>query len=434
MSSVQVLLLNALLYTITLLFFYIKYKFSMGVMVWLLYTVSAWSSFLFIQQPGYLGTVHATEQTVFPCLYLYTVFMISMKPLFKINKIEKIDELNIFNSKLFKWIMIICTAVQLIFFIVDIPTMLNVLKSGSYMLSALRTSIYGDEGVSILTQNPWLNRIYLLFSGMRILATGMSVVAFLSFKDNRKLVNLFAISALLNNIRLIIVQVGRGEMVLVFLLYACIIYLMRDWLDQRKRRALIVYGLPLVIVGIIFFWAISVSRFGDRATFFIYKYLGEPINNFNGILFKNIKGTTNGRAYFSLFYRYLSGESGAFTANDKWGIIYSLTGIRGDIFYTWVGGVIIEFGKVAPFIVAIILNRMLNRVGNISSYYAGDIIVIVFFINFYTRGIFLFPTQNYEGMLMIIYSIMLYLLFRIRRTADGRIVFKLPKKIEHRST
>lgn len=428
MNSVQVLLLNAVLYTVTLLFFYIRYKFSMGVMIWILYTVSAWSSFLFVQQPGYAGTVHSSEQTILPCLYLYTIFVISMTPLFRINRIEKIDELSFVNSPLLKWIMITCTAIQLMFFIIDLPSMIMVLHSGAYMFSALRSAIYGSDGITLLTQNQGVNRLSLLFSGMRILSTGLSVVTFLSFKEQRLLVDLFAISALLNNVRLIIVQVGRGEMILVLLLYACIFYLMRDWIDEKKRRTLIVVSIPIIVASIIFFWAISISRFGDNARFYIYKYLGEPINNFNGILFKKIRGTTNGRAYFSLLFRYLFGESGVITAKEKWRLIFNATGIRGDIFYTWVGGVIIEFGKTVPFFVAVILNIILNKVANIKYYYAGDILLMIFFINFYTRGIFMFPTQNFEGMLMIFYSVFLYLLFRINKAPNGHIVFRLPLK------
>lgn len=426
MSSVEVLLLNAVLYTITLIIFYKKYKLSVGVIVWLLYTVSAWSSYFFIQQPEYIGTTHDSEQTLFPCIYLYLIFFVSMIPLMKIDKIKKIDEVYIFNSRLFKWLMIVCTIIQFVFFIVDIPTMISVLGSGAYMYSALRDTIYSGELYSNVTQNVLLNKLSLLFSGIRIISTGLSIVAFFTFKRRRVLVNLFALSALLNNLRIIITQIGRGEMILIFLLYACVTYLVRDWIDEKKRRKTLLFVLPAVVIGVSFFWAISVSRFGNKANFFIFKYLGEPMNNFNGILFKNIQGSTNGRAYFSLFYRYILGESEIITANEKWNLIYEATGIRGDIFYTWVGGLIIEFGKIAPIIVAVVLNRMLNRVVDIRQYYTGDIIVLIFFLNFYLRGIFLFPTQNFEGMLMIIYVIVLYFVFRVKREENGSIVFKLP--------
>ena len=425
MSSEEVLLVNAVLYTITLIYFYMKYKLSVGVFVWILYTVSAWSSFLFIQQPLYASSVHASEQTLLPCVYLYIVFVIAMAPLMRLNKIESIDSL---NHRVLIAIMVVCSIIQILFFVVDIPSMLSVVKSGIGMLSDLRSTVYGDDGLSVITKNAWLNRISLLYSGIRIFATGLSVIMFIAYEKHRKLVTVFAVSALLNNIRIIIVQVGRGEMIFVFLLYACTIYLKRDWLSAESKRKVIMLSIPVIVVGGIFFASITLSRFGDKAAFFMYKYLGEPINNFDGILFNNIEGTTDGRAYFSMIYRYIFGESAIITADEKWSLILSQTGIRGDIFYTWVGGLIIEFGKVAPFIVAIILNRGLKRLATIRHYYIGDLIVLIFFMNFYIRGIFIFPLQNIEGTLMILYTILLYLVFRVRKNEKGNLVLVLPRK------
>ena len=424
MGSVEVLLLNALLYSITLIYFYKKYDLSVGVIMWLLYTISSWSSFLFVQQPGYVGTIHDTPQTLLPCLYLYVIFLISMKPLMRLYTIERVS-LSI--GQMARYLIIALIVIQTVFIVVDIPTVVRNLSTNTMMLNELRSSIYGDEGVSLVTQNPLLNKFFLLFSGMRILATGLSVVLFFTNTDNRRLVNTFAIVTLLNNLRQIIVQVGRGEMIIVFLLYTCMVYLLKDKISKKVKRRVIIFSIPVVIVGVLFFWAISVSRFGTQAGFFIFKYLGEPMNNFNGILFKEIHGTTNGRAYFSLIYRYLFGESNIISANDKWDLIKSVTGIRGDIFYTWVGGLIIEFGKIAPFIVAFFLNRISKRLIAGDECYVGDIIVLIFILNFFLRGVFLFPTQNFEGMLMIIYTVLLYFVFRIKRK-NGKWVFILPRR------
>lgn len=429
MSSFSVLLINAILYTATLIYFFKKYRLSVGVLIWTMYTVSAWSSFLFIQQPGYASSVHASEQTMFPCIYLYIIFVISMLPLMKLYRIENVD---FFNKRIIKAIMVVCIVVYFLFFVVDLPVMTNVASIGTNALSALRQTVYGDEGMSRVTQNVWLNRVSVLFLGMRVLATGLSVIVFSTYKDNRRLVNLFFIACLLNNIRVILTQVGRGEIVLITLLYASIFYLVRDYLSEKRKRALFIYALPIVSVGVIFFWAITISRFGDRAGYFMFKYMGESINNFNGILFKRIQGTTNGRAYFALFYRYLLGETQYMNAIEKWSLINSITGIRGDIFYTWVGGLIIEFGKIVPVFVAIILNRIMNRLASLKDYYYGDVVVLIFFINFYIRGLFNFPTQNIEGTFMILYTFLLYILFRIQRGSNGSIVFKKPKRMSRK--
>ena len=195
MSSEEVLLLNAILYTVTLFYFYFKYKLSVGVFIWILYTLSAWSSFLFVQQPLYASSAHASTQTLLPCFYLYVIFVIAMTPLMKLNKIESIDSL---NHRLLIAIMVVCSLIQVLFFIVDIPAMLNVMRSGSGMLSELRSTVYGDDGLSAITKNVWLNKISLLYSGIRIFATGLSVIMFIAYNKHRRLVTIFPVSALLN--------------------------------------------------------------------------------------------------------------------------------------------------------------------------------------------------------------------------------------------
>lgn len=55
---------------------------------------------------------------------------------------------------------------------------------------------------------------------------------------------------------------------------------------------------------------ISLGRFGKfDFSFFIYKYFGEAMNNFNGLLFYDIKGYTNGNAYLLSYINSLLGIS-----------------------------------------------------------------------------------------------------------------------------
>lgn len=384
--------------------------------------LSAWSSFLFIQQPGYASSGHYAEQTLFPCIYLWLVFVIAMLPMMKLNSLHNVT---FESSRFLRAMMIVCSVIQIVFFAVDIPVMKTVLSSGSFMLKTLRAAVY-DDGLSRVFQMKWLNRISLLYSGLRIPATGLSIILFFTWEKDRRLVNLFALTCVMNNIRIIIVQVGRGEMVFVFLLYACLIYLLRDNISAKAKRRLVMLAVPVLIIGGMFFWAISISRFGSKAGLYFYKYLGESMNNFDGILFNRIHGQTNGRAYFSIFFRYLLGEVDYSNAAEKWNLIYKTTGITGQIFYTWVGGIIIEFGKIAPFFVAIAFNLVSRNLTAAGRYYYGDFFILVFFINFFIRGIFIFPTQNFEGTFMILYTVLLYFAFRIRLGKNGQLIYIKP--------
>lgn len=426
MNSEQVLLINAILYLMTLVFFIRKYKMSVGVVIWALYTISAWGSLFFIKNPFYQISIHSSKQTFFPCIYLYVVFLISMLPLMKLTEINEIE---IQNKKLLTFIIIFLSISYTLFFLMDITSMLRIISAGSNVLGKLRNNAYTGESYSNVLDNVWTNRLHLLLSGLRILSTGLSVIL-LCNKESSKLCKVYFITTLLNNIRYIIVNIGRGEIVMLGMLYSITFYLMWDKLSQKTKRMILSRAIPLAAISIIAFWTITVSRFGNSRNgigYYILKYIGEPINNFNGLLFNNIKGSTHGQAYFSIFYTYLLGGRNFRSVSEKWNLIFNTTGVRGDIFYTWVGGVIIEFGKVCPFIFAIIFNRITSRMVAIKRYYSGDLVLLVFFLNFYLRGIFMFPTQNFEGVGMILYSLLLYVIFRLN-VKHGHVLFKLPTK------
>lgn len=423
MTSEMVILLNAVLYSIVLLYFIHKYKFSVGVVIWGLYVFAAWATFLFVQHPYYSTGIHYSKQTLFPYLYMFVINLIAMFPLAKLKSIPNVI---ITKQKIVNLIMIVCCLLYLLFIVIDLPNMVKIITSPASMLSAIRDSGY-DANSSLVEANPLLNKIYLLFSGMRILSSGLSVYLLLTYKKHRGLVWLFFILTTGNNIRIIINQAGRGEIVLLFLLYACLFYSLREHISSRKIVLALIALIPVFVVAISFFWAVTISRFGQYAEYSMYKYIGEPMNNFNGLLFNKIEGYTYGRAYFSVLYRYLFGQEDFISTAEKWALINQMTGINGSLFYTWIGGLIIEFGKVVPLFVACFLNRMVTHLCTLEDYRIGDLFVIIFFVNFYLRGVFFFPTQNFEGVFMILYTIFLYFIFRIRKNGKGKVVYMLPR-------
>ncbi len=423
LTSEQVLLIQGALYTIALLYFLYKYKISVGAIVWSLYTLSSWATFLFVQQPMYRTGIHYSEQHILPCIYMFIINFIAMYPLSKLKNIPKIR----FSSlRLLKLLMIACIVYQIIFFIVDFPYMVNILTSSNALLASIRNAGYDSAVLSFVNENVLLNKLSLLVSGIRLLATGLSVILLVCYKNNRRLVIVFFITTLLENIRIIITTIGRGEIVLLFLLYICMFYSLRHMITKKMYSCILISAIPVCIIGIAFFWIITISRFGNYASYTMYKYLGEPMNNFNGLLFYEIKGTTNGRAYFSLIYKYIFGQEDFVNTSDKWNLIYNMTGINGGIFYSWIGGLIIEFGKAMPVIAAVILNRSMSRINNLNEYLIGDLVGVVFLLNFFIRGIFIFPTQNYEGVFMIFYTLILFFAFRIKKNDKGHLVYVVP--------
>lgn len=411
MSSETIFLYNAIAYTLTIAYMYRKYGMSLGFIVWGAYTISAWSTWLFVQQPMYWSSMHFSSHTVFPCVYLFVLLILSIMPLCKISKL---NDVKITRVDILKNILITCILAQLIFVVVDLPSVLHVFSSQGD-LGALREQAYaqdGEEGITQITKNAILNRFYLFYSGLRPIATGLSVFLYFTCQQERKIIKLFFFTTLLENIWHITVLVGRGEMVITAFIYGCTLFLLRDNLSSKTKKILTVYILPIAFFGASTFWAITISRFGDFAEFYMYKYMGEAMNNFCGILYPDIQGYTGGQAYFSYINRYLLGDVIWTNTEERYAFIENVTHIPAFIFYTYIGGLVIEFGKLIPIVIIILFNRVMNRIVSIGTFSIRHVVIYIALIYFFSYGLFTFPIQNFVGMSMIFFLAVFYFFFK----------------------
>lgn len=419
MDRVTILALNALAYTGAAAYFYKRSGLSVGLMIWAIYMISAWGSVMLVMQPDFVGSMHDNPIKSPEGLgYLFIVLLIFIYPLTKIRKAER-GKISFSHPKALRFLMLGAIAVQLLFIVVDLPTAKEILSAGASSLVDYRDEVY-DEGNSAITANPMLNRISLLFSCIRQMCLGLSIYLLLCYKEDRTIVKwLFGVT-IACIAEATIVQVSRGVMVLTLLFIVIILVYMRDFLSAKFKRGCIIYGLPALVVMISFFWAISVSRFDDLANFMIFKYLGEPMVNFAGILYPDIDGFAWGHAYFQPITYMITGVKD-FTTVDKWDYIESVTSISGMIFYTFVGGLIIDFGFVGAFLIACVCNRLsmiIVRAEDNMSF--GAVVGLFFFIYAYSSGVFFFTVQNFMGVFMILYTIILAYYFR--NTDENRTV------------
>lgn len=415
MEEKYLLLSNALIYTLTLFIFIKKRKLSVGHIVWGLFTLSAWASYGFVQQPNFIGSVHDNLLTWQPLIYLYIVLLIFFLPLFKYDKLPYFKRgILIPKFNIWKWVMFFCIGFQILSFFVNLPNIKTILNADTMALADYRDNVY-DGSNSVMSSIPLLNRFSLVYSGMRTICVASSIFLFLCYKKHRKIVTIFLITSMADVVMQVIIMVSRGIMVSYMIYIVTILVFLRDYISSKAKKIMVLYCIPIVIVAFSAFWAISVSRFGDLANFMMFKYLGEPMVNFDGLLFDNLRGETWGRSYFNVIYRYLFGEIDFMNAEEKWDFMEKVTGVRSQYFYTFVGGIMYEVGKVGTVIVAFILNRILNRVAVLKTPYCFNYSFIWFLLfYFYTYGLFLFALQDFEGNFMILYSILFYFIFKYR--------------------
>ena len=409
MNSETILLYNAIAYTLALTYFYWKGKLNLAFVLWIGYTISAWASYFFVQQPLYKYSIHNCERTIFPCIYLFLLIFICIKPFVRVQSIDKIETP---NEKKLKYTLYVFISIQIILLLSTITSVVNIVTSSAELVD-IRSAAYEGE-TSDIGSNPMLNRLNLLYSGMRPLATGLSVCLLFMLDKQRILIKIFAITTLLTNIQVVILSAGRGEMVIALSIYACTLFLIRNALSKRIKKILTLYAIPIIIISITFFWAVTISRFGDSATFFMYKYMGESMNNFNGILFNDIKGYTEGKAFFSYIYRYLLGETPFVDTVGRHELTESVNKIPGFIFYTFIGNLVMDFGKIVTVFIAILLNRLANRLLVCKHIHLGIFAIYVAAITLYICGIFFYYLMNFVGLSMFITLLILNYLYKNR--------------------
>ncbi len=410
MDSITLLLVNALAYTAVLAFFLRKNGISIGVLLWGVFTISSWGSFLLFKHPDFPGCIHDNPQHIDALLYLFAVLFIFIFPLFKLKKIPK-DSISFTKPELLKIIMIVCICIQVLMAILNMANAQTILNAGMENLVNFRDNVY-DGANDVISQIPMLNRINLVYSGMKYICFGLSIVLLICYPYNRKLVLVFFFTTMLDRLMFTILMVSRAEMVTMIMFAGLLIFLLWDYISQRTRKIIIVYCIPILSLIAIAFWAISVSRFEDMATFMLYKYLGEPMVNFGGILFNDIQNYTNGHAYFPTIYR-LFGEIDYITAIEKWDYIENITKVPAFIFYTFVGGLFIDFGPYVTAIVALIwCKKGVGLIKKQEEFSLGHVFVLLLFLYTFSYGVFLFPIQGIDGNFMILYTIVLYFIFR----------------------
>ena len=180
----------------------------------------------------------------------------------------------------------------------------------------------------------------------------------------------------------------------------------KQWVELFKKAGIVIGTLLALLL---FF--MTISRFGDKAGLYFYKYAGEAMINFNGILFNHVHGTTDGMAYFWYIPQLLGfGDASFADLSDKWDFINSKTGVTGMIFYTAVGAFIIEFGKFKTLLLVGGLSWLMCRI--FSQRLSARILIVLCWCAYQLiSSVYLLPIQGDGGIISLFGVILFYYVF-----------------------
>ena len=186
-----------------------------------------------------------------------------------------------------------------------------------------------------------------------------------------------------------------------------------SFIAYKYKRKIIIILIIVTIPIVAIFSIISRSRFGDMASYMLYRYAGESFNNYNTEFYNKLKGNTWGDAYFT-FFKKICGEEIPFnTTMDKWAYLDNITGVDTHIFYTFIGGLNIEFGFTYTIIIGLILSYIITKL--LRSYETltlSKFIIIGMLAYVVLNGAFCFVLQGDWGNLELLFTIFFYFIFR----------------------
>jgi len=353
----DVILFNAILYTITLLIFLIKFKkINIVVCIWLFYSIIAWMGYAALVTEAYKYSLKNMFQPRLIPYILYYIFNIAVCLPFFFVRFEQID-IRSFSKIKSKFFNIFIGVSFFVFLIVAIiKTYEAIIVSSTYAA----VDIYSSKTNFIIYSNPIIWFFSRFGSFYCSTFAPIFIIYYLSkwITSRRSKYILFALICLYPTVIGNIVSASRGG--LFFSAFRLLFYyfLVQSFL-KRKTKILLVTFAIIVSIGL-FSYAITIttSRTGTTslndtgAQNNLIDYFGEPFLNLGNYIDK-IQVHSHGAWTLSQIidqYNFSLDKAPNFSIQAAWtNYFHFVTGV----FKTQLGGLALDFGIYGAFIIGL---------------------------------------------------------------------------------
>ena len=292
--------------------------------------------------------------TATPFIYLVLCIIISLLPIYRYDNfspqivISK-RQFEIINS--LSYVLVFCCVLPLIETIVYLP---NAFSSDTFI-----GEMYDKRLMGIAVQDylSWISRKF--YYVIMLCSLLLPVCLFVQLKKkavNTKLVIGLVFSVILDALHNMI-NGGRSSF-MQNLLYIIIVYfLFKNQISDNNRNKIRIGGLIAMSICALAMMVVTISRFindnngiYDNAFIWLTLYAGEGPLNFNNDLWY-VDKTVGGYKTCGLIIGVLSGHF--VTVRELWQLGDKL-GVAGNIFYTWIGTLCMDWGKLSTFIIVLL--------------------------------------------------------------------------------
>lgn len=351
---------------------------------------------------------------LFPFLYLFSMMLIGLWPILKYDRIS--------SRKITPPSMRLINIVSCVFIfssLIHFPEDISNLREGILKMaidSATVNEIYAESTDSVSSSGSSISNLASVISNAFSQVGYLITVFYFTLPKRKKWMSYGLVAACLMKASSSIALGQRGGIVEALLVLICTYFLLKEHIDQKVKKVIIVFSIiVLVLFSIPFMW-ITIGRFDNAITNplgSVYYYAGVENINFNNYALDD-GGIRYGDRTIPLFKRILGFENvpkNFFERRAK----YPRLKMNDETFSTYVGDFAIDYG---PFFGAIIL--LLLSVSIVSATRPRgrplgfhQLILIHFMLYMVTLGgLKLFPYAD-GGNLKIMVCLLCYFIFKM---------------------
>lgn len=395
--------LNAMLYVFLLAYAIMK-RHGILIMISTIWLLCAVTGIIYSLIPF---SQTSNDITIAPYLYLFVLFIIGLLPISKLRPIDGEELKVVYNERMVYGIVVVLAICS---FLPLIESFIHIAFSGLDNLA----SIYEDR------QDDFDSRAYFTFIG-RIFYSVEEYFEFLTptfffvyvtmYKEKENWIILGLTAALLNPL---FNNLANGQRYYTVIFVYMILYnylLFYKLFDEQQKKLLGKFSLIVgAFLGLLFL-SISLNRtnIGTEELGAVYqfiRYMGESMYNFNTDCFW-VTDYVGGEQSLKGFYSYLGIDNTSIEDRS------SLLGIVSNVFYTYIGAFVMDYGLFFSFIllslVALLFYRIITKLDKEVN--IGILIIISLYANMLLFGTTYFIYEN--GFIHFVWAIILsvFLLF-----------------------
>ncbi len=369
-------LFNAFLYIIVLLVHGKKYK---RVDIYM-YIVVIWAVTAVLCYYNVINNPTQWNLMFWPFIYLFVVFLLFLQPYnsFYINK-DSFRGGDCHGLRIIAWIYVI-TGILAIYYTLPYAIM-------NYMMAdwdALRNDVYMDEDSVVYYHSALERLIKNIHSYIEVFAT---IYAFYLLtkpkpKSNKTLIILIFVTWLISTLVSSALEASRGMLAKQIMNAGLLYILFKNEIPHNTKRLLRFSFVFFLVLVSGYFISVTVSRFGegDSGGDSVLYYLGHSMSTFNDGIAQHIQHYSEGKRFFKWFIDFFGG-------NSSYG---NLGHQAGTGFITFIGSFYMDFGAVGTLILSLIMLPIISAFTRKKYYYFSDLIVIVYFAEYYLGGVFVY--------------------------------------------